>query len=379
MKNARHSNGLKENLTRLDPNLARVFVPFAFHHPSKLWVYGRLLRAYKQSVQKRQSAKLNGSSVPPVLILSITSRCNLKCAGCYAAAVGTVHSHVSENATGKQGLNLDQWRNIIQQASDLGVSGFILAGGEPFMFPNLLALCEEFKNRVFVIFTNGTALTEQDFTRLKHLPNVLVVISIEGNQDVTDLRRGQGVYEKAYGTLKRLNKLGVVTGVSVTITRLNYEYWMTNTSLDQLITQGVRFGFFIEYIPASLLPNDLLGLSKDERIAFRAKIMEYRAEKSIYLVHSPGDEEFFGGCISAGRGFAHVTPEGDLTPCPVSNIATHNLTEASLGDGLNSPLFQRIRESEHLNENGDTPCALFAHPHEVEELAQVMRAYRTGR
>ncbi len=379
MKNVQSSGGLRKVLGRLDPNLARVFVPFAFRHPSKLWAYGRLVRAYTRSVQKRESAKLAGSCVPPVLILSMTSRCNLRCAGCYAAAVGTVHSGPSIKEAGKQGLNLDQWRHIIQQASDLGVSGFILAGGEPFMVPNLLALCEEFKNRVFVIFTNGTALTDQDFTRLKHLPNVLVVVSIEGNQDVTDRRRGQGVYDKALRTLKRLHKIGVVTGVSVTITNLNYEYWMNSASLDNLVAQGICFGFFIEYIPASHLPNDFLGLSKDERTEFRAKIMEYRATKSIYLVHSPGDEEFFGGCISAGRGFAHVTPDGDLTPCPVSNIATHNLKQANLQDGLNSPLFQQIRESEHLLENGDTPCALFAHPQEVEMLVKVTSAYRTGK
>jgi hypothetical protein len=46
---------------------------------------------------------------------------------------------------------------------------------------------------------------------------------------------------------------------------------------------------------------------------------------------------------------------------------------------LNSPLFQQIRESEHLLENGDTPCALFAHPQEVEMLVKVTGAYRTGK
>ncbi|MHA1277745.1 MAG: hypothetical protein ACTSQ8_11175 [Candidatus Helarchaeota archaeon] len=55
--------------------------------------------------------------------------------------------------------------------------------------------------------------------------------------------------------------------------------------------------------------------------------------KQIFLLHSPGDEEYMGGCVSAGRGFAHITPMGDLTPCPVSNIATHNLTKASLREG----------------------------------------------
>ncbi len=379
MENSQLSGGLRGVLGRLDPNLARVFVPFAVRHPSKLWAYGRLVGAYKQSVQVRQNAKENGSVVPPFLILSITSRCNLRCVGCYAAAVGTVRKNSPENEKCKGNLNLDQWRRVIQEASNLGIFGFIIAGGEPFVFPGLLDLCEAFKNRIFVIFTNGTALKEADFARLKHLPNVVVIVSIEGNQEVTDQRRGHGVYEKVLHTIHRLNKLGVVSGISVTITRLNFEYWMNDASVDALIAQGIRFGFFIEYIPVSHLPGDLLSLSGDERVAFRARVLEYRAQKSLYLVHSPGDEELVGGCISAGRGFAHVTPEGELTPCPVSNIATHNLTTASLQEGLNSPLFQRIRESDHLLENGDTPCALFAHPQEVEALVRATGAHRTGK
>ncbi len=378
MKNSQPSGGLKAVLGRLDPNLARIFVPFALRHPSKLWAYGHLVRAYKQSVELRKIAKAKGSTVPPFLILSITSHCNLKCVGCYATAVGTVHTNSPETEKRKQNLNLDQWRHIIQEASDLGVFCFIIAGGEPFVFPGLLDLCEAFKNRIFIIFTNGTALREVDFARLKHLPNVVVVVSIEGNHAMTDQRRGTGVYEKVLQTIHRLNKMGVVSGISITMNRLNFDYWMRDSSVDDLIAQGIRFGFFIEYIPVSHFPGDLLCLSREERIAFRAKVLEYRAQKVIYLVHSPGDEELVGGCISAGRGFAHVTPDGDLTPCPVSNIATHNLTTTSLHAGLNSPLFQRIRESDHLLENGDTPCALFAHPQEVEALVRATGAHRTG-
>ena len=67
-----------------------------------------------------------------------------------------------------------------------------------------------------------------------------------------------------------------------------------------------------------------------------------------------------------------MTPGGDLTPCPVSDIATHNLTERTLREGLEGDLFSRIRASEHLLEVEGAPCAMFAHPDEVE------RAYREG-
>lgn len=79
--------------------------------------------------------------------------------------------------------------------------------------------------------------------------------------------------------------------------------------------------------------------------------------------------------MSAGRGFAHITPSGDLTPCPVSNIASHNLKTSTLEEGLKSRLFKVIRENEHLLETEGVPCVLFAHKEEVEELALSVGGY----
>ena len=137
-------------------------------------------------------------------------------------------------------------------------------------------------------------------------------------------------------------------------------------------------------LAASSLDNTLsesindhaLLLRPEEREEFRSQVLAFRSTKPVFIIHSPGDEEYFGGCVSAGRGFVHVTPAGDLTPCPVSNIATHNLVNSTLREGLASPLFKEICKNEHLLETG-VPCALFAHPEEVSALARLVGAYRT--
>lgn len=413
IKDASKTTTLKNVFNELDPKLTSVFLPWAMRHPRYLRTFVRLIRSYKRANQSRKDAKLEDLTVPPFLILSITSLCNLRCTGCYATVAAppknpTTHERMTHP------LNVEQWRAIITEACTLGVFGFIIAGGEPFLFPGLLELCEEFKDRFFLIVTNGTALTETDFKRLKCLSNIAIIVSVEGGRDATETRRGKGVYESSSDTLQRLNRLGVLTGISVTINRLNYNYWMNSKHLDNLIAQGVRVGIFIEYIPIALPTNEFekrasvpklpasscpsvldfmdvanntkklfvgdknaLMLTKEEREDFRSQILNYRATKSIYLVHSPGDEEYFGGCVSAGRGFAHITSVGDLTPCPISNVATHNLAISTLREGLASPLFKKIRESERLLEGGDVPCALFAHPKELDELAREVGAYQT--
>jgi MoaA/NifB/PqqE/SkfB family radical SAM enzyme len=276
----------------------------------------------------------------------------------------------------KKSLELKQWEKIIQEAVELGIFGFIIAGGEPFIVQDLLNLCEKFNDRLFIIFTNGTLLNEDTYEQLKNLRNTAIVVSIEGDKEQTNLRRGNGVYEKAIKSIKRLDKNGNISGISVTINRNNYHYWMNEEYIDSLISDGVQLGFLLEYIPVE--GDGELMLTQEERKEFRKKVLYYRKSKQIFLVHSPGDEEYMGGCVSAGRGFAHITPFGDLTPCPVSNIATHNLTKSSLREGLESPLFKIIRENEHLLETEGTPCALFSHPAEVNALALEIRAYRTN-
>ncbi len=354
------------------PQLARIFIPWFLKHPRNFRIITRLAKGYKNSVKIRGEELQKGTQVPPFLIISITSQCNLKCTGCYAAATGILN-----NTCSTKQLGIKNWKKIIKEASDLGVFGFIIAGGEPFILKDLLKINKEFKNNLFVIFSNGTLLKRTDYEILQKLHNTVVITSLEGNQQMTNNRRGKGVYEKVFRTITNLDRIGVINGISVTINKENYEFWMKNEVINDLMNKGVRIAFFLEYIPTDINHGKDLMLSNEERKKFRKKIIEIREKKNILIVHSPGDEEYMGGCVSAGRGFAHVTPSGDLTPCPVSDIATHNLTRSSFKEGLRSDLFSYIRDNEHMLETEGTPCALFAHQKELDDLAIKVNAYRT--
>ncbi|MEX2719549.1 MAG: radical SAM/SPASM domain-containing protein [Candidatus Sigynarchaeum springense] len=360
-------------LREIDRNMPRIVIPWLLRHPRYLFAAPRLLHAFTRSEElQRTNLETTGLVVPPFLILSVTNACNLHCAGCYARIVGTLDPRSRDEQMG-----LDGWRSVLAEAQELGVWGIIMAGGEPFMLDGLLDLCKAFPRLFFVIFSNGTAIRDVHYEQMRRLSNVAVVVSIEGDASMTNSRRGPGVHEKVLDTLHRLNKAGILTGISVTITTDNCTYWMDPGPIDVLVDGGIRLAFFMEFIPPA--PGHPLMLSKQQRAAFRERILEYRRTKSLILVHSPGDEELMGGCMSAGRGFVHVTPSGDLTPCPVSDIATHNLKRSTLREGLQGDLFKRIRAAGHLLEVEGAPCALYAHPEEVELLAKTVGAYRTTR
>jgi MoaA/NifB/PqqE/SkfB family radical SAM enzyme len=365
--------GLKRLL--VDSRLARVFVPWAIRHPRHLPALIRLARTHEHSKRMRARALEDGVRVPPFLVLSVTSRCNLRCSGCFARAVGTTAGPPSARPP----LGLADWHGVVEESAALGVIGFVIAGGEPFLLPGIASLFRRFSDRLFVVFTNGTALRDGDFEVLKSCRNTAVVVSLEGDRDLTDGRRGSGVFERALVCLDRLRDAGVLTGLAVTIGSANIDYWSQARNIDALMTRSGPLAFFIEQIPAGECEFSV-ALTAEQRSRFRETVIGYRNRKTggAYVIHSPADEEALGGCVSAGRGFAHVNPAGDVTACPVSALATHNVTTSTLRQALASPLFTMIRNDGHLLETQDHPCALFANAGKLESMAKSVGAYRTG-
>jgi MoaA/NifB/PqqE/SkfB family radical SAM enzyme len=170
-----------------------------------------------------------------------------------------------------------------------------------------------------------------------------------------------------------------LTGIAVTVGSANVKYWSEPQNIDAIIAHCGPLAMFIEQIPTGGCESGAL-LTDEQRAHFREVVVQYRDRLTggAFIIHSPGDEEVLGGCVSAGRGFAHVNPSGDVTACPVSALATHNLRTSNLRDALASPLFAMIRENGHLLETEGHPCGLSAHADELERMAQDLGAYRTG-
>ena len=199
---------LKSFFQKINPYISNVLYSSILKKPRSYPSMVRLARSYFQARKRREELLEEGVKVPPVLILGVTSKCNLSCGGCYAAATGTL-----SNIKVKNNLSLNQWKEVVREARNLGVFGFIIAGGEPFMVPDILTLASTFKDRIFAFFTNGTAIMKKEFEELKKLHNVVIMASIEGDQNITNERRGQGVYQKVIDTLTNLKKHKIISGI----------------------------------------------------------------------------------------------------------------------------------------------------------------------
>ena len=51
----------------------------------------------------------------------------------------------------------------------------------------------------------------------------------------------------------------------------------------------------------------------------------YGRNTPALFIGFPGDEDAYGGCLAAGRGFVHIGPSGNLKPCPAAPVSDANL------------------------------------------------------
>jgi MoaA/NifB/PqqE/SkfB family radical SAM enzyme len=327
--------------------------------------FAKFAKASKQASNIRTRYAEQGQHIPPFLIASITTQCNLHCAGCYAM------EHQKQGGCGSaQTLSAEQWDHIFLEAENLGISFILIAGGEPLMRPDVLQRASKYSNILFPVFTNGTLMSEDRLTLFDRNRNLVPMLSIEGDAGQTDLRRGVGVYEKLLATMTELKERHILFGSSITVTTKNVQEVTDSGFLDLLAQQGCKVVLFVEYVPAQA-GTESLSLTEEDRAFLEQRLRQLRGQKEDMLFISfPGDELASGGCLAAGRGFIHINPNGGAEPCPFSPFSDTNLREHSLLEALNSPLFTKLKSGSYLTEHHNGGCVLFSQQDTVLELAR---------
>jgi len=303
----------------------------------------------RKQARRRKDAAANGLTVPPILIASLTRRCNLQCEGCYSRALRP-HEPAAQAE-----LSDDRFREIFSEALDLGVGIILLAGGEPLLRRKLVEEVSKFKGILFPLFTNGT-LIDEAFMETIAQGSIVPIFSIEGEEKETDGRRGQGIYAGASLWMEEMRKRRIMFGASVTLTSKNSATVLDRTFLGKLGSTGIAVLFIIEYVPVSPDTDDLI-VSAEQRDLLGE--IEGLPGLPFPIVALPGDEEAYGGCLAAGRGFVHLSPEGRIEACPFAPFSDTDVAATSLEHALKSPMLAEIRE--HHGELTETRggCALW--------------------
>lgn len=283
--------------------------------PKESAFMARYALASKAASKRRAELEAQGEHIPPFLIASITSSCNLHCAGCYAREN---HACVDGTATGQ--LSAQEWKNIFLESRELGIGFILLAGGEPMIRRDVLEAAAEIPEILFPVFTNGTMLDDGYIKLFEKLfersRNLVPIFSIEGGRDKTDERRGTGVHAQLMQSMDRMRENRLLFGASVTVTTSNIREAVSQHFLDGLKERGCKAVIYVEFVPVSedsgeLAPQDA------EREFLRQRLSTLREEyPEMVFISFPSDEKSSGGCLAAGRGFFHINSHGGAEPCP---------------------------------------------------------------
>ncbi|MDR1982026.1 MAG: radical SAM protein [Tannerellaceae bacterium] len=229
------------------------------------------------------------------LYLNITNNCPLRC------------SHCSVEATkGFQDMPIDMILSTVREAIAIGYRELSLNGGEPFVyqqFPELVERLAEIPHPTMrlALFTNlycdmDNALAEKIMCVFNQ-----ITISLDGDEEEHDLRRGKGAFARTCANILRLQ--GIPTTCKLAV-RASLTPEQRRRGVGERIKEvakqlGIRHVYITNVFPIG-----------------RAKTLD-----SVYeLIPPQADASYFetlrGGRNTCGIGNnLHITPEGDIYPC----------------------------------------------------------------
>ena len=381
---AENNFNLEEYLAEGAEIIVKDAIKATFRNPKESLFLAKFAKHTRKATAIRESYSKKGQHIP---VLSITSSCNLHCTGCYSRANDACNDNEPLNQ-----LSGEEWEDIFDQAKDLGISFIVLAGGEPMIREDVIIKASQFKEILFPIFTNGTLLNNDYLRLFDENRNLVPIFSIEGDEEVTDLRRGEGVYNQLLNSMELMRNNNIIFGASLTFTKGNLSNLLSKEYINQLRDFGCKVIFFIEYVPVNeetieLTPGDY----ERELLLNELELLRKEYDDMLFLSF-PGDEKTSGGCLAAGRGFFHINSHGGAEPCPASpysdinvrdsSINSHggaepcpaspysdiNVRDSSLLEALDSKLFKSLRDGGILLDDHEGGCVLFEHKDEVERI-----------
>jgi MoaA/NifB/PqqE/SkfB family radical SAM enzyme len=308
------------------------------------------------SVEKFKRRIRRGEYFPPFLYLSIINSCNLRCQGCWV--------DVEE----KDSIDLGALNRTIEDAKRHGNAFFGILGGEPFMHPGLLDLLAAHPDCYFQIFTNGQFITEKVAKRLREVGNATPLISIEGREVVSDERRGKkDVFNKTIRGLENCLREKLLTGVATSVCQTNIDELLTEDWLRQLIQRGVHYVWYHTYRPVGPKMNAQLALRPDQLVRVREFVTAMRARVPIAIIDAYYDGEGQALCPMSTGISHHISPRGDIEPCPIIQFAAETIHDKR-------GIFETMRDSAFLKDFRELSaretrgCVVLERPDLVKEL-----------
>ncbi len=326
------------------------------HLAKFMWNFG-----YKgiRSVQLFKKRIKQGEYFPPFLYLSILNSCNLRCQGCW---VDVDKPQVK--------IDFDRLNQVVNDAREHGNSFFGILGGEPFMHTELLDFLAQHPDCFFQVFTNGQLITDKVAKRLRQIGNATPLVSIEGNEMVSNERRGgKDVYKRTLRGLDNCLNNGLLTGVATSLCQTNIDELLTEDWLRSLAKRGVHYAWYHTYRPVGPQIHEELALTPEQARRVRQFVVDMRVKVPIAIIDAYYDGQGQALCPMATGISHHIGPSGSIEPCPIIQFAAENIKD-------NDSIYELMTKSEFLRDfrqiaaQHTRGCVVLERPDLVQQVAK---------
>jgi radical SAM protein with 4Fe4S-binding SPASM domain len=259
------------------------------------------------------------------LHLDLLYQCDLDC----------VHCYLDDKA--RRILPTDFWRDVLDQAAELGVFSVLMSGGEIFLRKDLLALIAHARARgLFVHLKSHGGLIDADVAaELARLGVSTVSLSYYANDAAVHdtITRRPGSHAKTRAALEHLARAGLITVAAIPVIAQNRHLWReTVAEVEALGAYAGLNGVMMAAHSGDPFPRDL-----NIDVEALAELEGFTSSRIVRLAESGApalDADAAGGDAEwdsqkncgAGHSMLYVSPEGDVTPCvswpmPMANLA----------------------------------------------------------
>jgi len=270
------------------------------------------------------SARLSRQFFPFLVQIAVTNRCNSRCDYCNYY-----------NRPPKEFSSSDLFR-LIDELSYLGTKRISLVGGEPLLRDDIPEIIEySNKRQISCSLVSNGYLVPRYIENLRNLSSL--VLSIDGPEDVHDINREKGSFQKAMVALKLASERGIPVYLSTVLTkhnaseesidflvRLAREYKIkvgiiilqnvmeTTGNVSQILAGDNQYRVAIQKIIREIDNGAPILFSKKsyEHVLRWPNYSKVRLNKKDQEVHQVNGPKCWGG-----RFFCNIDSNGDVYPC----------------------------------------------------------------
>jgi MoaA/NifB/PqqE/SkfB family radical SAM enzyme len=317
--------------------------------------------------------------------IELHRRCNLNCLSCSRRADDKFDK--INDFSKKIEMPLKKWLEIIDEAAELGVKEWHIAGGgdPPFVHSLLFPVMERIKKHDMygILTTNGTNLTKDNIKKIVEIGWDRIHFSVDGPNAKTHdfLRQTKGCFKKVTDNMlylkklkKKLKKQKPMINMNTVLSIYNYN------KLPNMVKLASKLGVEYMFVEPLIVYSDYgekMKLKKEHLTKFKPYLRKairlakfYRIDSNFLSIDSNLDSElikksskmndvvkkdsdkFLDGnkpifSVPCYDPWFHMSikANGKVTACDVSTDNSMNVKDKSLKDIWYGPYFEKIRNN----------------------------------